>query len=504
MSTIVDKPASKHVKITQSTDLLPRSTNSVFTKRLFATKLVAIGIKLVDKVKFPKTPPKLSSIGEQVIKQYERFTRVMDEAQKTEAAGRYRHWDIVRHLTPPLDLSVEDLWFGIKMVRSAAIKQIPLVDKTGERFSYNLPDRVALQLHEIDLGAGGVIGLPEPITNTHTRNQYLVRSLIQEAVTSSQLEGAATTREVAKEMLRSGRPPRDKSEQMILNNFITMRQIGAWKNRRLDEDLILEIHRQITDKTLENPEAAGRFRTESERVTVQNEITGEIYHQPPPAAELQDRLHTMCAFANGETPEHFIHPVLRAIILHFWLAYDHPFVDGNGRTARVLFYWLMLRQGYWLFEYISISEILVRAPVKYALSFLYAETDGNDLTYFIIHQAKVIRKSIEVLHKYIDEKSKELSESYELLRAGPNFNYRQQALIAHAMRNPGTRYTVEAHKTSHSIAYDTARRDLLDLAEKGVLEVRKQGKAFVFIAPSDLHSKVRQVCKASGKNAAVS
>src|SRR5205814_10028127 len=56
------------------------------------------------------------------------------------------------------------------------------------------------------------------------------------------------------------------------------------------------------------------------------------------------------------------HPMVRSMILHFWLAYDHPFVDGNGRTARALFYWSMLRNGYWMFEYITISKIILSGP----------------------------------------------------------------------------------------------------------------------------------------------
>ena len=111
----------------------------------------------------------------------------------------------------------------------------------------------------------------------------------------------------------------------------------------------------------------------------------EIFHDPPPAEQLDERMAAMCDFANGKIPNHFIHPVVRAIILHFWLAYDHPFVDGNGRTARALFYWLMLRNNYWLFEFISISQIIRKAPIKYGRAFLYTETDDNDLTYFILY-----------------------------------------------------------------------------------------------------------------------
>jgi len=258
------------------------------------------------------------------------------------------------------------------------MKSVPLWDQENKAlFSYNVPDQALEQLHQIDLAAGGSIGVPQAIVNPHTRDQYIVRSLIQEAITSSQIEGAATTRQVAKEMLRSGRPPRDRSEQMILNNFRAMQRIREWKDRPLDAELIFEIHRTITTLTLDKPDAAGRLRRADESVIIVDSSSNEVLHSPPHAKELPKRLAAMCDFANGKTPTHFIHPAIRAIILHFWLAYDHPFVDGNGRTARALFYWFMLRHGYWLFEFISISEIILEAYVQYGEAFLYTETDQN-------------------------------------------------------------------------------------------------------------------------------
>ncbi len=347
-------------------------------------------------------------------------------------------------------------------------------------------------MHKIDLGSVGQIGMPDPIINPHTRDQYLVRSLIREAITSSQLEGAATTRNVAEEMLRSGRKPKDRGEQMILNNYMTMQKIGQWKDEDLTADLVFRIHRMVTQHALDNPEASGRFRTYDEKIAVQNEFTGEIFHEPPQATELSGRMEKMCSFANGKTPKLFVHPVIRAVILHFWLAYDHPFADGNGRTARALFYWSMLRQGYWLFEFISISEILLKAPSKYALSFLYTETDENDLTYFIIYQAEVIQRAILSLHNYIETKSKELEITESLLKTAPDLNHRQQALISHALRHPGRRYLVEEHRRRHRVAYETGRRDLSSLKKLGLLDCRKSGNAFVFIAPNNLTTRLRK------------
>jgi Fic family protein len=457
-----------------------------------ATNIVNIGSKLVI-MRRPDIGPTFSDLTRTALQDAD-FDTLLSAGRATESAGRYYHWDKLRHLVPPNGLKPEQWWAGIKLVRMSAMKKIPLVDKSGSPFQYSVPDFVVRQLHEIDLGAGGAIGMPDPITNPQTRNQYVVRSLIQEAITSSQLEGAVTTRRDAKEMIRSGREPRDKSERMILNNYHTMQRILEWKDRALDERLLLEIHKAMTVDTLDNPDAVGRFRRADEKVTVQDAITGEVFHHPPLAEQLPRRLTLMYAFANETNSARFVHPVVRAMLLHFWLAYDHPFVDGNGRTARALFYWAMLRHGYWLFEFISISEILVEAPAKYARSFLYTETDDNDATYFLVYQAQVIARAIQHLHAYIGKKTEELRATELLMRETRAFNHRQQTLLSHAIRHPGTRYTIDGHRRSHAVAYDTARNDLLELNAEQFLEMKRQGRAFVFLPPPDLEEKVRRGC----------
>jgi Fic family protein len=439
-------------------------------------------------MKIPAQPPDFQSLLK-AANAGERIDRILSKTARRELPRKYLHWDKLRHLKTPKGWSHEDLWLALKMQRLAAAKSIPLRDKNGRPFNYCVPDAIAEQLHEIDVGAGGTIGMPEQITNPQTRDQYIVRSLMEEAITSSQLEGAVTTRKIAKEMIRTGRPPKDRSERMILNNFRTMRKIIEIRDQPLTRDLVFDIHRLVTEGALDDESAAGRFRRADERITVQDE-EGEIYHDPPPAEELDERLTMMCSFANAETPDHFVHPVLRAIILHFWLGYDHPFVDGNGRTARALFYWAMLWNRYWLFEFISISEILVRAPAKYARSFLYTETDSNDLTYFIIYQTEVIKRAVEGLHTYIKQKADELRQTEALLRHSGNLNHRQEALLGHALRHPDTRYTIEGHRLSHAIAYDTARNDLLQLHKLELLNVRKSGKALLFYAAPDLSDKI--------------
>jgi Fic family protein len=222
---------------------------------------------------------------------------------------------------------------------------------------------------------------------------------------------------------------------------------------------------------------------------------GAVFHEPPPASELEHRLKLMCDFANRKSPDYFIHPVIRAVILHFWLAYDHPFVDGNGRTARALFYWCMLHNGYWLFEFISISTILRKAPARYGLSFLYTETDDNDLTYFIVAQTKVMEKAIKELHEYIDRKCQEMKELESQIQALDFFNHRQADLIRYALKHPYAHYTIEGHRNSHNVVYQTARTDMMNLRSRGILEQKIIGKKLIFTPIKNLEEKLRKIEK---------
>lgn len=442
-------------------------------------------------MKHPQTPPALSEIIHNGfdLNRFDAITRFAVGPQDD-----YPHWDKLRHLTPPNGLTIKEWWFGVKLHRKGLLKDIPLLDKEGRPFRFGVPELVQAELHDIDVGAGRSIGIPEPILNPQTRDRYLIRSLIEEAITSSQLEGAATTRGVAKEMIRTGRLPRDISEQMILNNFLTMQKITELKKDALSPDMVFAIHRLVTEKTLPDPTIAGRLRKPDEKRVVGDDF-GEVFHNPPAAAELTGRLRAMCDFANGKTPGFFVHPAIRAIILHFWLAYDHPFVDGNGRTARALFYWAMLRAGYWLFEFVSISSILRKAPMKYGMSFLYSETDENDLTYFIVAQTKVIRRAIEELHSYINRKTEEVRELDSHVRALDLFNHRQAELIRHALKHPFQEYTIAGHGKSHNVVYQTARTDILALNARGALDKKKRGKKMIFTVPRDLAARLRRMEK---------
>jgi Fic family protein len=449
-------------------------------------------------MKLPLSPPCFEALLKEA--DGNKFARlVTSNFGTTDAQGRYLHWDKLRHLQPPEGWTTQDYWLALKLTRKARYKKLPFTSKTGAQFQFCMTDSIYRDLHWIDQNAAGRIGMDKPVTDPHTRDTYLVGSLIEEAISSSQLEGASTTRNVAKEMLRQGRKPKDHSEQMIFNNYQAMQFIREYKQEKLTPAMILQLHRLLTDATLDDANKAGQYRDTGDDIHVVDASESVLLHTPPESSELPKRVERLCQFANDLDGKDFIHPVIRAIILHFMVGYDHPFVDGNGRTARALFYWSMANQQYWLMEFISISRIIKQAPSQYGRAYLYTETDDNDLTYFIIHQLDVIKKAINALHEHLAKKAEELHSIEKRLDGSVlqgQLNHRQLAILRHALDHPNAIYSIQEHQAAHKISYQTARTDLLKLSDQfKILTKRKYGNLFVFVAPPDLGQKLDDVEK---------
>lgn len=409
---------------------------------------------------------------------------------------RYLHWDELRHRPVPDGVSLEEWWLSLRLRRSGNQRPLPFLDRDQHPFVFGLNDAVAQYLHQIDLALGGRLTGPDRLATGEMRDRYLVSSLIEEAITSSQMEGASTTRRIASTMLRTGRAPVTKSERMILNNYHVMEFIRSQASEALTPEMVLEVQRILVAGTLEDERDAGRLQVASEtRVSVRDNRDDSVLHAPPEANELPRRLALLCDFANGKAAySGFLHPIVRAILLHFMLAYDHPFVDGNGRTARALFYWSLLNQGYQLAEFLSISRVLKNAQGQYKRAFLHTETDAGDTTYFVLHQLQTIKRAVDELHGYLATKQREIETVERQMRGGRQLNHRQRALLAHAMRHPGFIYTIESHRASHGVAFATARADLLQLRELRLLdEAAKIGRALAFLAPGNLAERLAQV-----------
>lgn len=444
-------------------------------------------------MKVPVPPPATVDVLRARLAEDGRLTEALVSPSLADPDHRPWGW-FFRH-DPPAGFTREQWWAAVRLRRTQTARPTPFTMKDGTRLTYNLPDLLLRLIDDVSARARGQVELPEPIANAATRDRYLVRSLIEEAMTSSQLEGASTSRVRAKQLLRQGRSPRDRSEQMILNNYSAMQRVIALKDERLTPGLVREIHRIVTDGTLDDPADAGRLQRPGEpRARIYATQTEEqVLHVPPPAEALPERLEALCHFANdsdrpdGTVP--YMPPLLRALTLHFMMGYDHYFADGNGRTSRAVFYWSMLRQGFFLTEFLSISRLLRKAPARYARSFLLTEQDEGDLTYFYLAQAQVVVRAIDELDAYLARKTGQLREATRLLRH-LGLNHRQVALVEAFLRDPASSATVEAHRATHGVVPQTARTDLQDLERRGLLVSARQGRKVVWFPSPDLAEQV--------------
>ena len=374
----------------------------------------------------------------------------------------YEYWDKAKYKKLPEGFTPQMLWANVKASRLRSMISV------WNKYDINLCVTSQMQrlCHEFDMKFGSFWEV-EGDTQSAEKKYYLSSSLMEEAIYSSKMEGASTTRIVAKDMLRKKKSPQNKSQQMIANNYNTIQYIVEHKDEPLTEETLLHIHRLMTEKTMDNPEDTGRFRT-NDKVVVADMVEGDIIYTPPSFQEIPEFVESLCDFFNNDNPRTFIHPIIRGIIVHFMLAFMHPFADGNGRTARALFYWYMLKEKYWLTEYMSISRVIAKSKPSYEKSFRYVENDGNDIGYFVAYNLRALDISFQQLTDYIQRKQREKKAATSFMIAG-NINYRQAMILQRLKEEPNTIMTVKDVQEQFSVSSMTARKDLSDLVQQGYL-----------------------------------
>ena len=374
----------------------------------------------------------------------------------------YEYWDKAKYKKLPEGFTPQMLWANVKASRLRSMISV------WNKYGINLCVTSQMQrlCHEFDMKFGSFWEV-EGDTQSAEKKYYLSSSLMEEAIYSSKMEGASTTRIVAKDMLRKKKSPQNKSQQMIVNNYNTIQYIVEHKDEPLTEELLLTIHRLMTEKTLDILEDAGRFRT-NDKVVVADMVEGDIIYTPPSFQEIPEFVESLCDFFNNDNPRTFIHPIIRGIIVHFMLAFMHPFVDGNGRTARALFYWYMLKEGYKLTEYMSISRVIAKSKSNYEKAFRYVENDGNDMGYFVAYNLGALEKSFQQLRDYIQRKQREKRAASFFMMAG-NINQRQALVLQRLKEEPDTIFTVKDVQEQFSVSSMTARKDLSDLVQQGYM-----------------------------------
>ena len=430
-------------------------------------------------MKLPSKPPADEEIGSILAEHTEEDMLARLKPYLEDVNSKYLHWNdiLVRFYDKLTRKELRLLWSYAHLARASNTR---LINLGGIQLRYVQTPQIEKMLHDIDMKIGGKIMLEEEIQSSDMRKKYLVNSLMEEAIASSQLEGAATTRLVAKQMLRENRKPRNISEQMIYNNYFTMKYIRDYtkSGQPLTIDAIKQIHKIVSNGTMKDKTLEGNFRANN-NIIVESKEDGTVLHIPPDFNDIESLLNGLCSFANGESSEYYLHPLIKAITLHYMIGYIHPFEDGNGRTARALFYWYLISRGYDYLEYIAISTAIKEAPVKYTLAYLYSEFDHNDITYFVKFNLRSLNIAMESFNRYIEKTKAENKKIIGTVRYDQRLNLRQADIII-TISKSGRSIAVEEMQLRYHITYETARTDLLKLVALGYMHKTSIGKKFIF------------------------
>jgi Fic family protein len=361
----------------------------------------------------------------------------------------------------PGEFPLPEVWQEIHKERRLKAENLALKDEKGETFWYVNTKPLQAKLHQIDSrGKDSLYSYIKP----DIENELALDSIIEEAWASNIIEGAFTTRKRAQELVRRNLTPKDKNELMMKNNHQAM-------------TFILENHRIITQNTLDDPEYAGKFRDDEVFIW---DKTNTVIFKPMAQENIQESLNNLVTWVNTHSEEDFIHPILKASIIHFFLVYVHPFFDGNGRTARAIFYSYLLKHKYDFFKYFSISALIAKQKEKYYKAIKEVEDYENDLTYFLLYSADVVLKSIDEILDKIAKKYQSDIISKNINLRGVHLNRRQKRLIKILVDQDQKTMTTRRYEKIFKVSYGTARSDLNELSENRLLQKRKLGKGFIY------------------------
>ncbi|HLT04546.1 MAG TPA: Fic family protein [Pseudomonas sp.] len=416
----------------------------------------------------------------------ERLSQYLEFFTPLDDKGRYLPFDELRFRIPR-DLDPTLVWSVVKQARQRQLNPVITLGDRAVPGMLLLTPAMQVAMSEADrhTSTAALEWLSAQI-GEQRQIQYLLNDLIEdEAISSSQLEGAATTTRVAKDLLKRQLGPRSPDEKMIVGNFRMMHFAWNHRDKPLSIELITDMHRIGVEGIDDEKYQPGIFRADDTVVVA--DADGNVVHTPPPAEGLERRLESLVQWANANHHDiessQYLHPLIKAVLLHFAIGYEHPFRDGNGRVARSLLYWYLFKQDFAAFRYIAISTLLKAAPIQYGKSYLYSETDQLDLTYFVDYQCRIITRAIGEFKKACQRAMDSIREfNVFLYESGlyRQLNDKQKTVLQVAKSGIATHFTADNVSENLGCSYNTAASVLNGLVEKQLFQKQKVGRSWVY------------------------
>lgn len=388
--------------------------------------------------------------------------------------NNYVHWDKFKDMQLPLDASHEEIWQqAISERQQGNTRKL-----TIENISINwwLSNTMEAQLHKLDIGLAGGLGMDVLLAPKYV-HRHKTNMLLDESITSSLLAGAIVPKKAAREMLLKKRSPQNKDEQVCINIFRALQLSISKKEQPLTQDLLFQIHQTLTKDTIKL-KGIGNYRTNIKIDT--SSIDTSAGYKPVEATLVPQLMNLVFDFYNNDTEPFFIHPLVKASIIHYLITSFRPFKDANGRMARLLAQMYLLKKEYWVTEFISVSNIISKFKPKYHKAIALSQADGNNIGYFLQFYIQSLQMAHKSLKDFVQRINKERTEKASPKRSG--YNDRQTTVLQWLKDDAEKIVTIRELRSVYGVSKETARTDLTALVEKGWLKyynINKKTYAFV-------------------------
>ncbi|WP_131019305.1 Fic family protein, partial [Clostridioides difficile] len=307
--------------------------------------------------------------------------------------------------------------------------------------------------------------------------------LALESYYSSVIEGAFSTRKIAKSIIRGKMKPSNKSEYMIYNNHRALEYGLDNLDKLYSHKFIYDLHHILGENCLDSEEY--EYRTEKVYVC---DSKGEIIHTGLEPLKIYDFMSKLIDFMENSKVSNLI----KSAIIHFYFVYVHPFSDGNGRTSRALSYLYLIDKGYDTFKDFSISYMISKNRTKYYKAILDVENKGNNLTVFIEFMLKSIIQSINEMRNMHDRKSLESILKEELFENDITLSATEEHILKYICNKDNYSMTLENYIKKNKSRYLKAGIKEIELVDQ-LMEV------FNNLEEIEILSKEKNIYKVNDK-----
>ncbi len=250
-----------------------------------------------------------------------------------------------------------------------------------------------------------------PLYDTQLKQAALIRS----SHYSTSIEGNPLNLDEVETLIKNNQEPTTKAEQEVLNYFNVLNHLNQYSDKIITSDTILSVHKDLTKDLLRDPEYECKFRDTP--VVIGNRHTKKINYVPPNAYKVPYLVEELLDWLNNSTKG--MYPVIIAGILHYELVRIHPFVDGNGRTSRLMATLILSIHKFNIDNYFTLDEYYNQDRQAY-VDALNSADKNHDLTNWLEYFCGGVLYSINKVKSEVLKLAKITSKYTDTIQLTPN------------------------------------------------------------------------------------